>query len=346
VVEVTGETEISESSNHSSTNGFVTTNVIKDWQLRVPEALRCPGIRSDILDTIAGAPFEFGNASADNSYHQLAAAAAAAYNEQSKDEGDHGNALMRLQQVLLQLVDGADGVPAPLRRRLRELLSLHCDAFSRCDQAGSQDRPLALEIDEAHTSQGAISLSSSWLHRKLLHFGEFVGIARLKDRANVYRSKPASVILGSSTASSVNLRDCFAFRDNSSVALRVQRQNGRDVYINHITIQQPARWSTPRPHASPRRFSVFGMDSSSSQANGATSGDGHYTVPLGSFEYLLSAPHVQAFQLLRPAKNALLVTFEGEAWTQEHSTCLYRVRAYEMPPPSCVGARLARVTSA
>jgi hypothetical protein len=335
--------ELSNETVDSSWKDVTTSNAKSDWKLRIAEALECPGLRSDILDTMAGVPFEFGDVSISatkaSSYHQVAAAAAKAYNEPSINDADHTNALVVFKETLIQVAESSHSLPA-LQRRLRKLLSMPCDTFSRCGAGSTEDRPLALEIDETHTSQGATSVTSSWLHQRLLGFGASMGISKLKDRANTYRSKPASVILGSSSADGVSLRDCFAFRENASVALRVQRQHGRDAYINHITVEQPPRWSTPKPHASPRRFSVFGLNGS------VTSDDGQYVVPLGSFEYRLSAPHVQAFQLQRPAKNGLMVIFDGEGWSQDHCTCLYRFRAYESPPPSCVGARLARVSLA
>jgi hypothetical protein len=346
VAEVKQMTEVSGENKTSSWFAPAPKDVKINWRLRITEALKCPGVRSDILDITAGISFEFGNKTMGaTNFHGIVVAAAAVYNEQSKSVVDYKSTLAQLQETIFQLVDGAADVPAVLRRRLRESLSMKCTAFSRCSEVSTQDQPLALEIDKTRTSEGAESSTSSWVHRKLLGFGASLGLNRLKERAEHYRSKPASVILGSTTASSVNLKDCFAFRKNSSVALRVQ-QHGRDAYINHITIEQPPRWNTPRPHASPRRFHVFGMDASTAESKDPTTNKGQYIVPLGSFEYLLAAPHVQAFQLQRPAKNGLLVVFDGEGWSQEHCTCLYRLRAYEMPPPSCVGRRLARIVAA
>jgi len=234
--------------------------------------------------------------------------------------------------------------PASLRARLNAALHVSPQLSEACAVAGTMGasteatrglaRPLPVQVVSEFTSAGA--RSSGWLHQKILSLGAAIGLSSWRFRANLYQSMPAAVVADDSPA--ISAGDCLALRGNASVALRILGFDGSagSAFLHHVVIEQPPRWALPRIRTSPRHFSVMGEpDEVAARASS-------YSVPLGSFEYLLAAPAVQAFVLHQTSVplRGLQLNFKGPGWGDQYF-CVYRIRAYSAPPPSCSGVRLA-----
>jgi len=271
------------------------------------KAMACPGLKADILDVVAGAPYEFavhGNVEDHEGFFRLPRLAAAAQNGKDKE----------LQKVVLQIAATGGGWPLQLQERLLQLLNTPCEARN-CLFAPA---PVVSEVDERFTSPRAVS--GGWLHQAFLTMGSITGLPTLRARAELYRSLPPSVML--SNASITQMRDCFAFRGVKktppSVALRFRVPS----VVQQLVIEQPPRWAALRPDSLPRRFSVYGayeVDVSNP-----------YTKKLGNFTYSAAGPAVQAFHLapLQTPLTGLRLVFE-DSETEKHYICLYRLKLFE-----------------
>eukprot|EP00441_Pelagodinium_beii_P021603 CAMPEP_0197655942 /NCGR_PEP_ID=MMETSP1338-20131121/39766_1 /TAXON_ID=43686 ORGANISM="Pelagodinium beii, Strain RCC1491" /NCGR_SAMPLE_ID=MMETSP1338 /ASSEMBLY_ACC=CAM_ASM_000754 /LENGTH=448 /DNA_ID=CAMNT_0043231695 /DNA_START=39 /DNA_END=1385 /DNA_ORIENTATION=+ len=296
----------------------------------VAESLACPGRRGDILDVLAGAPYEFGHDLENDQdafyrYPRLAASVA-----KGKADEAGGAAENELKKAVLGLAATGAGWAPGLRLRVLEALHAPCEAAETCGGA----HPLALEVDEDFTSPLA---KSHWLHQGLLDFGALFGFPHLKARASLFRSRPPTVVLSSSPASPAIAasRDCLAVRgSNTSLALRM---TGGVATVRQLVIEQPPRWAALRPKSLPRHFSVYGTPAEAFNVGGSAP----YTELLGNFEYLPARSAVQAFLLPRPAQvKGLRLLFEGPGWGENY-TCIYRVKAYEGSGSVCSGHRVA-----
>jgi len=285
---------------------------------RLVDALSCVGPRAAVLDVLGGAPYEFTWAASAREamyLHRLAKAAA---------PQDSTAAEEQLRDVVQQLLRHGGGSPT-LQRRLIDALSTPCEASKKCAAQGAGSEPLSLVVDQAATTQPA-KTESTWMHKFLTHTAAATGIESFRTRAESLHSKPPEVVLRPDVP--LHLGTCFAWRNNASMAFRLP---GEGKTVRHIVIDQVSRWATYRPQASPRRFSVYG-----------DFGTKEYEVPLGTFEYRLAAPAVQAFKLEKEMTlHGFRIIFESPGWSTEVPTCLYRIRAYEGLPPSCSGGRLA-----
>lgn len=280
--------------------------------------LSCVGPRAAVLDVLVGAPYEFDLAGSAGEALYLARLAKAAAIK------DSATTNQQLRELVKQLLHHGGGSPT-LQRRLMDALSTPCEASERCSAQGAGTEFLPLEVDHAATTQPA-KTETSWMHQFFLHAGAATGLTTLRDRADAYHSKPPEVVLRAD--SPPQMGSCFGWRMNATMAFRLV---GEGKIVRHIVLEQIQRWASPRPHASPRRFSVYG-----------DSGTKEYDRPLGHFEYQLAAPAVQAFQLDKAVTlHGLRIVFDGPGWSTEFPICLYRIRAYEGPPPSCTGGRLA-----
>lgn len=290
----------------------------------VRRALACDSLRKDVLDVVAGITHEFGNG-ATNMDKNFQLAKTVAFGKSSQ-------AMKEFFNLVVQIYVGA-GWPSSLSARMRTIIAKPCQDFYRCNASDAfSNPPVPLALDQQFTSEGAVSKTSSRWYQKTLRFGSYVMpfLPYLNTRADVYQSRPPSVVLGPGGADASH-RDCFAFRTQTSIALRIMPRVGQasPPVVSHIVIEQPPKYSMERLSA-PRSFSVFGFSADNRNAR----------TKLGSFEYKLAAPAAQAFKLQRPAVGAMTLVFDGHGWNDEY-TCLYRVRAFEAPPPSCSGGRLS-----
>jgi len=309
----------------------------------VVAALASRGSRTAVLDVLAGVPAEFGTAAvasglpARRSRYTARMAAANMGTEEEEELVD---------TVLQLLAPTAATWPAALRARLTAALQVSPQLSEACIVAGISDssmeakrglaRPLPMQVVNEFTSAGA--RSSGWLHQKILNLAAATGLSSYGFRASLYQSMPAAVVADDSPA--IAAGDCLALRGNSSVALRILGLDGSagSAFVHHIVIEQPPRWALPRIRASPRHFCVMG-ETVEARAD-------PYSVPLGSFEYLLAAPAVQAFVLRQTSipLRGLQLHFRGPGWGEQYF-CIYRIRAYTVPPPSCSGVRLAETVA-
>lgn len=308
-----------------------------DLHETVVAALASRGSRAAVLDVLAGAPVEFSTIAVASGlpapwsrYTARMATAGMGTDEELVD------AVMRL------LSPSTSNWPDPLRARLNAALQVPPQLSEACFAAGTSGaftqairglaRPLPVQVVSEFTSAGA--RSSGWLHQKLLSLGAATGLSSYRFRANLYQSMPAAVVADDSPA--IAAGDCLALRGNASVALRVLDLDGRagSAFLNHIVIEQPPRWALPQIQTSPRHFSVMG-EPVEAHAD-------PYPLHLGTFEYLLAAPAVQAFVLRQTSVplRGLRLNFKGPGWGGKFF-CVYRIRAYSAPPPSCSGVRLA-----
>jgi len=304
------------------------------FRQQIDRALDCPTIRADVLDVLAGAPYEFSAAAEEQGFYRLPRLAAAAA---TRDEAADSQAEEDFRKAVLQLAVTGGGWPADFKWRLRHiLLEGRCQAKTVCAEA---PKPIETEIDFSYTSPRA--RSSGATHQALLGLGEMTGIPLFKARADVYRSEGPSVVL--SSASITQSRDCFAFRGaNSSLALRLA-PDGLGVSARQLVIEQPARWAALRPRSAPRRFAVFGLPANTGRATTAKVGEGPYTEFLGSFEYAAAGPAAQAFELPSTmVLSGLLLVFSGPEWGESY-ICLYRVKVFEESGTVCSGRRIAAV---
>lgn len=278
----------------------------------IRQALDCHALKADLLDVVAGAPYEFSVMGEDHEgFFHLPRLAAAAQNLQKVDD---------LRKAVLQIAATGGGWHLQLQKRLLQLLQTPCEARS-CLFAAA---PLSPEVDEGFTSPRA--LSGGWLHQAFLTMGSITGIPSFRARAELYRSQPPSVIL--SNASITQMRDCFAFRGSKehppALALRLRSPS----VVTQLIIEQPPRWAALRPDSLPRRFRA------TSQA---------YTENLGDFVYAAAGPAVQAFHLANASGarlTGLRMVFEGPE-SDKHYICLYRLKLFEGPETACSNGRAA-----
>lgn len=284
----------------------------------IRQALDCHALKADLLDVVAGAPYEFSVMGEDHEgFFHLPRLAAAAQNLQKVDD---------LRKAVLQIAATGGGWHLQLQKRLLQLLQTPCEARS-CLFAAA---PLSPEVDEGFTSPRA--LSGGWLHQAFLTMGSITGIPSFRARAELYRSQPPSVIL--SNASITQMRDCFAFRGSKehppALALRLRSPS----VVTQLIIEQPPRWAALRPDSLPRRFRVYGATEATSQA---------YTENLGDFVYAAAGPAVQAFHLANASGarlTGLRMVFEGPE-SDKHYICLYRLKLFEGPETACSNGRAA-----
>lgn len=295
----------------------------------VIDALACPGIRADILDTLAGTPYEFGQPPMKgDTFMRLpmiarratASAVAGSTPAHAGEAGDVAEAEAELRQVVFFLSTTGGGWPPALKSRIQKILNAPCNAGKApCAQA-----PVLFEVDPAYTSSGA-----SWMHHALLKAGAVTGLPGFREGAEQYSSRPPSVV---ALAEAATVGDCVALHGNSSIALRVRKEEGetKSALVHRVVIEQPPRWAVHQPQASPRNFSVYGEPLQAGHHDGASP----YAELLGSFEYALAAPATQAFELTKATPvTGLRFVFDGPGWGADF-TCVYRLRAFEAGP-SC-----------
>jgi len=329
-------------SDESGIGVSPTSPTVRTLRETVVAALASRGSRAAVLDVLAGAPLEFSTFAVTSELpaplSRYTARMAAA--GMGTDEEELVDAILRL------LSPSASTWPASLRSRLHSALQVSPQFSEACIAVGTSGasaeatrglaRPLPMQVVNEFTSAGA--RSSGWLHQKILSIGAATGLHLWRFRASLYQSMPATVVVDDSPA--VRAGDCLPLRGNASVALRILGSDGSagSAFLHHIVIEQPPRWALPRIGTSPRHFSVMGepVEALADQ----------YSIPLGSFEYLLAAPAVQAFILRQPGipLRGLQLNFKGPGWGEQY-ICIYRLRAYSAPPPSCSGVRLAEPVS-
>eukprot|EP00933_Yihiella_yeosuensis_P073618 TRINITY_DN82324_c0_g1_i1.p1 TRINITY_DN82324_c0_g1~~TRINITY_DN82324_c0_g1_i1.p1 ORF type:complete len:485 (-),score=105.89 TRINITY_DN82324_c0_g1_i1:203-1657(-) len=319
----------------ASSEIIATTEPAPEAESKLPEmvakAFVCPGTRANVLDVLAGAPYEFREGELkDQAFYRLPRLAASVGRTAAEEEAVASGqfaAEEEAKKAVLQLAATGGGWPDSFRQRLLCALQTPCDAKAVCSKAQAQ---LPMKVDEQFTSPHATS--SGFFHQVLLGLAAFSGIPQFKARAELYRSKPAEVVLSSSPATAES-RDCLALRGNvTSVAFRLLAQNGSpaESLVKQIVIEQPPRWAALRPGSLPRHFAIYGDQS-----------DGKYDTLLGNFEYAAAAPAVQAFQLSSPvALKGFRIQFQGPTWGENY-ICLYRVKAFEAANDACSGSRVA-----
>lgn len=294
--------------------------------LKVASALSCEAQRADITDILAGAPYEFlpRSAAADgNEFERLPRLVTRAQHEQQK--GSVTRAETELKDAVVSLCSSNSSWPSALRQRLMAAMDGPCQV--RCGKgAWSASRALLLDIDDAYTSSGAVTQRSNFFHQALLDLGAATGIPLFRARADLYRSRPASVVVSSEA---VEPRDCFATRGSSTVALRLPH----GTVIRQIVIEQPPRWETASQWSTPAHFEVWGEPLTRQTLHTGNP----YTVLLGSFTYAAAAPAAQAFKLPEtvPIRGILLSFSTPASHGPGDILCLYRVRAFASETPSC-----------
>lgn len=299
----------------------------------ISDALASPRRRAEILDILAGAPYEFSQGmSTDQAFYHLPRIAAAAAVSKGEVVGGQSTAEKELHKTVLQVIAGG-GWPRRLQRRLEA--SVRATEVS----CSSTAKPIPLEVDVRSTSTPATS--SGWLHQGLLSLGEKTGLPELKARAELYRSRPPTVVL-SETPAVAESRDCLALRGtNTTLAVRIAGPSSGQV-VQQLVIEQPPRWAALRPRSSPRHFSVY-ADVAEVEKSSENMISDKYDKFLGAFEYSLAAPSAQAFHLQgSDPVRGLQLRFEGQGWG-ESFICLYRLRAFEAFEPACSGERVAVV---
>lgn len=317
----------------------------KTLEERVSSALSCPGPRADIVDILAGAPYEFFRRVPDGTtmpkeYHdafEMLPKLVSRATAEKEPATSVTQAEAELQKTVLGLVATGGGWPANLRQRLLAALDLPCQVdCSGVNGAGvATASATTLEVDLANTSPGASKLegASGWLHSVFLEAGAYTGLQFLKQRANFYKSRPASVVV--STAPIVP-RECFALRGDASVALRIVGTSPSAV-LRHIVIEQLPHWVAPKLWTLPGQFEVWGEPAGSTGVSAL--GADPYSVSLGSFEYVAAAPAPQAFELQNAVPlRGIRLHFRERASGPEKYFCIYRIRAFEADAPSCTEA--------
>eukprot|EP00928_Gymnodinium_smaydae_P057131 TRINITY_DN40407_c0_g1_i1.p1 TRINITY_DN40407_c0_g1~~TRINITY_DN40407_c0_g1_i1.p1 ORF type:complete len:458 (-),score=101.27 TRINITY_DN40407_c0_g1_i1:152-1525(-) len=284
-----------------------------DLSTSVARALHCPRARAELLDILAGAPVEFGvDVTRPELLHLRQLAVDVGFDRLGADE------LAAAVQSLAAFSQTGTQEEAPLRQRIRAALAL----ASPCSDAGAgADAFLALEVDPDFTSPSA-DTPRGWWHRLLLSAGAATGLRRFRERADLFRPRPATVVTSPGAAEA---GDCLALRGPSpSLALRLQ---SGAALVKNLLIEQPPRWTTPA--TAPRRFAVYGepvMETADAERTSSP-----HSLKLGSFEYLLAAPAKQAFHLASaPPLRSLRLVFEGPGWGDDF-LCVYRIRATGQP---------------
>jgi len=328
------------SAKHPHTPAMISKHVSDDasqekaptLEERIASAFHCAGSRTDVFDILSGSATEFGGG---KSFEGLSHLVRSAVSSGSSD------AELALQRVAVQFASGTG--PRALQRRILAAIATPCEDGV---VAGQATRPVPLTISREITSTGATS--GSWLHRMLLQAGAVTGLRSFQSRARLFSSLSADVVLG---AAGIPIGDCFAFRENATLALDVHpdRDSGERAIIRSLVLEQPPRWASPKLGSAPRRFYVDAAPSfEDAPAHDKTvlgEGAERYTMRLGEFEYFLAAPAAQVFELPVsdvPVKG-LRLTFVGPGWG-EPFTCVYRIRAYDTNSPlRANGTRMASV---
>lgn len=299
----------------------------------VSKALGCPGARADVLDVLAGAPYEFsGDGLQGQAFFRLPRLAAAAAKVAVEASSDSAASEDEFSKAVLQMAATGGGWPPAFQARLLAALEAPCEAKPIC---ASAQNPLDMEVDDEFTSERA--RSSGAIHQAILSLGAMTQIPILRARAEAYRSLPPSVVLSPAPIS--QRRDCFAVRGaNASLALRLSQ--GSSV-IQQLVVEQPSRVAAIRPGSMPQRFAIYGAPAEKE----VVAHENPYTELLGKFEYAAAAPAVQAFELLPSSSmRGLRLVFEGFE-VEDNYICLYRVKAFEGKGPACSGERVATATS-
>lgn len=286
--------------------------ILSGWMSRpaLIAALDCEDSRKDVLDVLIGACAEFElrvEGAGLAALADLPRLAAEAADYEAFGEGT------ALGEAILTVVGMARELPVVVQDRLRAAVGLR----------GFGDREHCRKIAPARSSELSVAGSSATEHlgncggvrRTLLHLGAASGLPRYTMRAEQCTAKPASVLVASRAADG----PCFAFRGKASISFVVRSKDSE--LIRRVMVEQPHRWDVPNLRTSPRYFSVFG----NMAVNGSdASEDLNF---LGAFEYAISAPAIQVFDLARPiSARALRVDFEGSGWGGANYTCVYRVR--------------------
>lgn len=312
---------------------------------RVATALICPGPRADIVDILAGAPYEFDRQGAVIDDASMAQNSQTVFERlpqlvqrvmKEKDIVGVTRAETELQETVLQLAATGGNWPGALRHRLLAALDGPCKVVCSSATGLSEGRADALvlpadatklTVDSAFTSPGTVSAKSGWLHRAMLNLGASTGIPVFRKRAEMYKSRPSSVVVSTDP---ISPRDCLALRGNASVALRVDSASG-SAMIRQVVIEQLPHWVAPKLWSLPGRFEVWGEPEESTGAVNP------YTVPLGSFDYVAAAPASQSFTLRNPVRvRGLRLSFKETAHNDAQSFfCIYRLRAFESAQSSC-----------
>jgi len=317
----------------------------KSLEERVASALLCPGPRADIVDILAGAPYEFFRRVPDGTpmskeyqdAFEMLPQLVSRVTTEKEPASSVTRAETELQKTVLGLVATGGGWPANLRQRLLETLDRPCqvDCSGVNGAAVPTTNAATLEVDLANTSPGASKLegTSGWLHSVFLEAGASTGFQFLQQRANFYKSRPASVVVSTEP---IVPRECFALRGDASVAMRLAGTS-RSAVIRHIVIEQLPHWVAPKLWTLPGHFEVWGEPAGS--AGDSAPGADPYTVSLGSFEYVAAAPAPQAFELPNAVPlRGIRLHFRERASGPESYFCIYRIRAFEANAPSCTEA--------
>jgi hypothetical protein len=310
---------------------------------QVATALHCPGPRADIVDILAGAPYEFfrreiaaGDPVAEENFQTMFQRLPQLVARVMKEKDALGTTLAEteLQETVLQLAATGGGWPVALKQRLLAALAAPCKVACSSSSGEAYVGPAnatRLEVDQAFTSPGTVSTRSGWLHRAMLNYGAATGIPMFVARAEQYKSRPSTVIVSSNP---IAPRDCLALRGDASVALRIADKSDAAM-IRQIVIEQLAHWVAPQLWSLPGRFEVWGQPVAS--AGGAAN---PYSLFMGSFEYAAAAPAPQAFELQNPVPVlGLRLSFNASTNSDpEGFMCIYRIRAFEAKAPSCTEA--------
>jgi len=288
------------------------------------DALDHPFARAGVLNILVGALSEHiddlaGREILERLPSLIAATEAPA---EKADTGNQGSSMVEteenpevaLRDTVAQLRDMWLLWPEALQKRLRQQLALAGRLPVATSGVTGEIMALQLEVDAAATSQSAVVMNP-W-HQALLDLGAWTGLDRFHNNAARFKGKPADVIVKSGRA---ELGDCFAFRSNATITLRVSPS----ALVQRLELEQPARWEVPKPGTAPRRFSVHGL-----LEEGEVASNSMQFVPLGTFEYALAAPAAQTFELLKAERlRALRLEFDGNGWGEPY-TCVYRIRAF------------------
>lgn len=304
-------------------------------------ALECPGVRADILDILAGIPYDFAHGRTDLPDESLLVEAvlrfAAGAHEAEGPAVDDGV---------------AEAFTTEIRQRLVGTVRAGCQQ-TPIDCKDSLHQMLPAQVDLNYTSPRART-QSGWLHRAFLTLGEATGLPMLRTRAELFQSRHASVVAKPGPAVA---GDCLALRndstgENATVSVALQFAGASGTTVDHIVIEQPPRSARTvisadgrhiviRPRTAPRRFVVFGESVAQSPVEELT----RYSMYLGTFEYARAAPAAQAFTLqsTMPAGGiklrGLRIIFDARGWGDDY-ICVYRLRVFNGPLPSCSANRV------
>lgn len=124
-------------------------------------------------------------------------------------------------------------------------------------------------------------------------------------------SHPPTVVLA---ADGVAPSKCFTLGGNGTVAIKLLQPQR----VTHVVLEHLPSWADLEPQAAPRFFSLSAWPATSTE---------RYHSPLGSFEYALGGPRVQAFPLALEAGAVQAVKFDfGENWGASRTlVCRLRV---------------------